>query len=189
MIYILTGTAKSGKTLISKEIQSRYNISIFSTDYIMMMLHHGNNDSNLDINASDTTVAKKLEPFIYGMIKTMNENNETYLIEGVHFNPDFSKRLLEDFKDKIKILYIGYKNISLENKMKEINKYKNIMNNPWLFDHQGQPMEKIVAYMIKESKRIYNECSKYNLTYIDVDDINIQKEEIIESLLGSTILN
>ncbi len=189
MIYILTGIAKSGKTLLAKEIKKKYNISIFSTDYIMMMLHHGSNNINLDINASDTTVAKKLEPFIYGMIKTMIENNETYLIEGVHFNPDFSRRLIEDFKDKIKILYLGYKDISLDNKLKEILKYKNIMNNPWLFDHQGQPVEKIVEYMIKESKRVYTECVHHNLTYIDVYDINIQKEKIIDLLLGLTISN
>ena len=183
MIYVLTGIAKSGKTLVASEIQKKHNISVFSTDYIMMMLHRGNSDLNIDINASDSTVAKDIEPYIYNLIKTMIESNATYLIEGVHFNTDFSKKLLAEFKTQINILYLGYKNITVENKVKELYKYKNTMNNPWLFNHNGESLEDIVTYMIKESRRIYNECYKLDLPYIDVHDINIQKDSVITTLL------
>jgi len=179
MIYILTGIAKSGKTLISKKILKQHQISVFSTDYIMMMLYRGNHELQLDINASDHTVSNQLEPYIYGMIKTMIENKETYFIEGVHFNTEFSKKLISEFKDDIKVIYLGYKDISVEEKVKELYKYKDSMNNPWLFNHQGQSVESIVAYMIEESKRIYDECQKEDLIYIDITDINLQLDEII----------
>jgi len=60
MIYILTGIAKSGKTLLSNEILDKYHISTFSTDYIMMMLARGNNDLDIDIDAEDSVVAEKI---------------------------------------------------------------------------------------------------------------------------------
>jgi hypothetical protein len=183
MIYILTGIAKSGKTFLSKEIKNTYNIPTFSTDYIMMMLHHRNFDPSIDINASDSTVAKKLEPYIYSLIQAMIENNETCLIEGVHFNTDFSAKLLLEFKDNLTIMYLGYKDITLETKMSELYIYKERMNNPWLFNHQGQSVEDIVTYMIEESKRVYHECNTNNLKYVDIYDINVQKEEIIKLFL------
>ena len=71
MIYIVTGIAKSGKSLVAKEIKRRFNYSIFSTDYLMMMVHYGDGKSNLDIHASDSTVAKKIEPYTYGLIKSL----------------------------------------------------------------------------------------------------------------------
>ena len=184
MIYVLSGIAKAGKTLISNEVRNRYNLSVFSTDYIMMMLYRGNKDLNVDIHASDSSVARKIEPYLYGMIETMIENNADYFIEGVHFNTDFSKRLLDKFKDKIRILYIGYKDISVEDKTKELYKYKNQMDNPWLFDHNGEKVEDIVAYMISESNRVYNECKTLGLEYIDITDISIQKDLVIKTLLN-----
>lgn len=183
MIYILTGIAKSGKTLLSQEILAKHNISVFSTDYIMMMLYHGNVDLNIDINASDRTVSNKLEPYIYGMIKTMIDNKDTNLIEGVHFNPTFSKKLLNEFKKDIKIVYLGYKDIPLNLKIQELYKHQNTMNNPWLFNHNGESVEDIVSYMIEESGKLYKECEELGLTYIDIFNINEQKDEIIEMLM------
>lgn len=183
MIYILSGIAKAGKTLLSNEINKKYNLSVFSTDYIMMMLHKGNKDLNIDIYASDSAVSKKIEPYVYGMIETMIKNDVSYLIEGVHFNTDFSQRLVKEFGHKIKVLYIGYKEVSIEDKVKEIYKYKEVMDNPWLFDHQGEAVEDIVGYLIAESKRIHLECIANRLDYIDIYDINEQKEEIIKKLM------
>lgn len=187
MIYILTGIAKSGKTLLCREIAKTYTLPLLSTDDVMMYVHFNKLDPTLDVNACDTEVAKKLEPFIYQKIKNMITNDETYVIEGVHFNTDFSRKLLYDFKHKIKIIYIGYKDISVENKTKEIFKYKDTMDNPWLFNHQGKKVEEIVEYMIGESKRVYHECVLNNLTYIDIYDINVQKQQIINSLFNMVI--
>ncbi len=183
MIYILTGIAKSGKTLLSNEIKERYKIANFSTDYIMMMLYRGNEKLGIDVTASDRSVANKIEPYVYGMIKTMIENGDTYLIEGVHFNPDFSRKLLDEFKENIKILYLGYKDITQEKKLEEVMQHKNSMNNPWLFNMPNQTVEETITYLIAESKRVCEDCSKYGLSYIDIFDINQQKEDIINLLM------
>lgn len=183
MIYILTGIAKAGKTFVANKIRKRYDISVFSTDYIMMMLHKGNKDLNIDIHASDSSVAKKIEPYVYGLVETMVENDENYLIEGVHFNTDFSKKLKNKFGDKICILYLGYKNISAKDKLEEIYKYKEQMDNPWIFYSEDQVIEEIVSYLIDESKRIYNECTELGFDYFEVSDINLQAEDIVKKLM------
>lgn len=183
MIYILAGTAKAGKTYLSNQIRKRYNLSVFSSDYVMMMLHKGNKDLHIDVYASDSSVARKLEPYLYGLVETMIQNDADYLIEGVHFTTDFSAKLLQDFKDRINIIYIGYKDISVEDKVREIYKYKETMDNPWLFNHQGEKVEDIISYLIEESKRIHDECISKGLQYIEITNVVKQQDDIIECLL------
>jgi len=184
MIYILSGVAKAGKTLVSNEILKRHVISVFSTDYIMMMLAKGNQDLNIDTYASDSSVAKMIEPYVYGMIQTMVENDATYLIEGVHFNTDFSRRILDEFGNKVRILYLGYQDVTAECKIDELYKYRDEMNNPWIFNHPEESLEDIVKYLINESKRIHDECLSLGLTYIEVYNINMQFDSIIQIFLN-----
>ena len=182
MIYILSGTAKSGKTTIAKEFIKRYNIPYFSTDYVMMMLHRGNSELEIDIDASDTSVSNQIKPYVYGMIKTMVENKVDYLIEGVHFNPDFSNDLLREYPNDIRIVYLGYKDTSVNLKLIELNKYKDKLENIWYSTYSNEKMIELIAYLINESLKTYNLCMTLGLRYIEVYDLNSQMNEIIDSV-------
>jgi hypothetical protein len=183
MIYILTGIAKSGKSLVVKEIQSKINIPIISTDQIMMDIHKQNVVDDLDIYASDRTVAHKLEPFITASITANIKEKKTVLYEGVHFKCPFARSLLNQYKSDIRILYLGYKDIDVKAKTEELYRYKHLIDNDWIFDHKGEAVEDIVAYMITESERVYQECLAYQLPYLEVRDINQQMNTIIQMLL------
>lgn len=182
MIYILAGIAKSGKTTISKEFNKRFNIPYFSTDYIMMMLSRGNTSLGIDPEESDSVVAKKIEPYVYSMIKTMIENKVEYLIEGVHFNPDFSAKLIKEYPNDVKIVYLGFKDISVVLKIFEMKKYKDKIENAWYNSFSDKEMVELIAYLIVESNKIYEMCKQNNLEYIEVFDLNSQINEIIGKL-------
>ncbi len=182
MIYILGGIAKSGKTTVAKEFTKRYNIPYFSTDYIMMMLKRGNPSLGIDPEEGDHLVAKKIEPYVYGMLKTMIENNGEYLIEGVHFNPEFSAKLIKEFPSDIKITYLGFKDTSVVMKIFELNKYKDELENAWYKLYSDEQMVKLISNLIDESKRVYEMCEFYNLEYIEVFDLNSQINEIINKI-------
>lgn len=184
VIYIISGVAKSGKTLIAKEITNRYQIPYFSTDYIMMMLFHGNKNLNIDIDASDSTVSNQLEPYLFGLISTMIENKVDYLLEGVHFNPDFSSKLYRKFKNDIRIVYLGYKEVSASKKIEELFKYQDQIENKWYSHFDDKKMRELIEYLISESKRIASSCRDLNLHYIEVSDLNHQKEDVIAMIIN-----
>ena len=184
MIYILGGIPKSGKTTIAKEFTKRYKIPYFSTDYIMMMLSRGNTELGIDPNAGDTVVSKQIQPYVYGMIKTMVENKVDYLIEGVHFNPDFAKELLLEYPNYIKIVYLGYKDTSVILKIYELNKYKSHIENSWYDSYSDEEMVKLVSNLIDESEKLNILCRTMKLNYIEVYDINSQIDEILNSIMN-----
>lgn len=183
MIYILGGIAKSGKSLVSSIIVKEKQISVLSTDYIMMMLFRGNDSLNINIHASDHTVGTTLEPYLYGLIKTMVENDETYLLEGVHFTTSFARKLQEEFKDNVTILYLGYKDVSIQQKVEELNRNRSKLNNDWIFTESDTPIETITAYLINQSKKLHKSCLQNNLEYIDIYDINTQMDDVISTLI------
>jgi len=188
MIYIIAGIAKSGKTTIAKEFTKRYHIPYFSTDYIMMMLYRGNPELGIDHQASDTNVSRQIQPYIYGMIQTMVENKVDYVIEGVHFNPDFSNQLLREFPNDIRIVYLGYKDTSSNLKLIELNKYKNTLENVWYSSFSNEEMIELISYMIHESLKTYNSCMSFGLEYIEVYDLTNQIDEIINVIRKNIFL-
>ena len=181
MIYILAGIAKSGKTTIAREFTKRYNIPYFSTDYIMMMLSRGNKELGVNPNSSDSSVARQIQPYVYGMIKTMVENKVDYLIEGVHFNPDFTKELVTEYPNDIKVIYLGYRETSVILKIYELNKYKNEVENAWYSSFTDEEMVELVSYLIDESERVYKLCLENDLEYIEVYNLSSQVDEILKA--------
>ncbi|MCK7487077.1 MAG: hypothetical protein MZU97_17385 [Bacillus subtilis] len=183
MIYLLSGVAKSGKSYVARYLLEHYNVSHFSTDYLMMSLSLGNPDLNIDHNADDAVVAKKLEPYLTAMIAAMVQNKTHYLIEGVHFNPDFMNRLLEKHPGKVKALYLGYEQVDVMEKVAELIKYRDRIENCWYRNFPTDEMIKLVKYMISVSRQIHQEADRYHIPYIDIYDIVDQAPAIVEQLM------
>jgi gluconate kinase len=184
MIYILTGMAKSGKSLIAKEVLRLHQIPYFSTDYFMMSLALANPTLGVDYHDDDQVVAKALEPYLHAMIKVMIQNKIVYLLEGVHFNPDFSATLLKEFPTDISILYLGYANAVVSDKVSELRKYAPVMENCWFQTLNDEQMNKLVEFMIMDSKRVQKSCKELSLPYMEVTNITLQMDRIIRELIG-----
>jgi len=183
MIYILSGIAKSGKSLIAKEISNRFQMHVIATDWIMMMLHHGNKDLNIDVTKSDRSVSRLLEPYIEGLIKSLSTSKKDVLIEGVHVQPRFAKYLEDKFPNKVRILFLGYKDIDPGLKAKELLNHAHLIDNPWYLDYESNAYNKLINYLIKESNDLEKYCLQYNQAYYEVKSVLDQMDDIIQKLI------
>ncbi|MGD9909138.1 MAG: hypothetical protein AB7U79_00880 [Candidatus Izemoplasmatales bacterium] len=182
MLYIISGVAKSGKTYLSKYIIDQYHIPYFSTDYLMMSLSLSGKETGVDHTLDDEIVATSLEPYLYPMLRAMVENGIDYLIEGVHFNPSFASKLLHDFKDKIQFIYLGYSEVSTEEKTQELRNHINDFENPWFSHLSSKEMIDLIDYLKNVSRKIKNQATSLHIPYVEVYNIVSQKEEIIRLL-------
>ena len=185
MLYIISGVAKSGKTLIAKKLLEKYQISYFSTDYLMMSLSLAAPKLGVNHEEDDFIVANAMEPYLYFMIKTMVENNIDYCLEGVHFNPLFAKKILTDFKGRIKFLYLGFSDVSWEDKLDELNRYRLSLENYWFKHYSYDQMVELVKSLIEVSSTIKKKSRDFSIPYIDVYNIQDQSESIIDKLMNS----
>lgn len=183
MIYILAGIAKSGKSLIAHEILKTYHIQTISTDWIMMMLYHGNKDLKIDVSRSDKSVSRIIEPYINGLIKSLSASKKDILIEGVHIQPEFSSELQKKYPGLINVVFLGYKDIDVDSKKVELKKYAQYMDNPWYLNYNDEEFTKLVHYLIQESDKLKHSCTLHHQTYVEVNNIMSDKDHIIKLLL------
>jgi hypothetical protein len=183
MIYIIAGIAKSGKSIIARDILIKYHMQVISTDWIMMMLYHGNKELNIDVNKSDSSVSKSLEPYLEGLISSLVHSKNNYLIEGVHIKPRFIDKLMIKYPNQIKCIFLGYKELDPGIKSNELKIHANQIDNPWYQNLSDHELLHLTHYLQKESERLYHECIEFNKVYIEVRDILIDKNQIIKALL------
>jgi hypothetical protein len=185
MIYIIAGIAKSGKSIVAHDMLKFYHIHVISTDWIMMMLYNSNQQINIDVNLSDASVSASLEPYIAGLIQSYIDTKSDFVIEGVHVQPEFAKKLLEKYPDKLKVVFLGYKDMDPHVKCIELKTYAHQISNPWYIHKNDQELLHLTTYLQKESEKLYNTCVKFNQTYFEINDIMTDKKAIIQALMTS----
>lgn len=184
MLYILSGIAKSGKSYITQKIVKEYGIGAFSSDYLMMSLAHANKELGINPNSSDVTVSSQLRPYLDAMIRTMIENKIDYLLEGVHFQPEFVHDLMILYPGKIKTVYLGYRLIATEIKLQELKQFGPATENHWYQTMDDAELFFLVEYLKNESEKLFRQCQSLNLKYIEIHSITSQASEIIDLLMA-----
>lgn len=182
MIYILAGLAKSGKSLIAKKILESMHIQVISTDWIMMMLYHGNPNLGIDVHKSDISVSRELEPYLEGLITALVSSKSDILIEGVHIQPQFARKLMDTHPNRIKVVFLGYKTITPETKAKELVLHASDMDNPWYMSMDEHHLLKLTQYLQNESIKLAQSCQQFSLIYIDIHAVLNQMDDIIKKL-------
>ncbi len=184
MIYIISGVAKSGKTTVSQWLLKTHQISVFSTDFLMMALTRGNPTGAVNEKDDDKVVAQAMEPFLEAMIETMIHNQIDYIIEGVHFNPDFAARLLRIYPHSIRLIYLGYADATLSAKYAEWDRYRQLVPTTWFAHHNREQLEVLVQYMLGESIRLREKAIHYGLPYLEITNLRDQLVTIEQQLFS-----
>ncbi len=178
MIFLIGGTAKSGKTYLANKILKEKTISYFSTDYLMVTI-----SNVLKINVDeedDKMVAHKLSPFLETMIEAMIYNKIDYLIEGVHLLPEFVSKLINKYPKYIKSCFLGYTDIAVNDKIDELMKYQS--ENCWYKHYSHEQMKQLVNFLHHFSQEIKNDCLSYSIPYFEIKNIVNDYELIIDYL-------
>jgi len=185
MIYIITGIAKAGKTFITNRLVKEKKLGYFSTDLLMMSLANGNKSIGINPDASDITVSNQLRPYLNAMIQTVMENQIDYIFEGVHFQPDFVRHLLDKYPSKIKVLFLGYRLVDTAKKVEELKTFGPRTQNHWYSHLDDQALTQLVEYLKKECHKIYEACLSLKLPYYEVENIVKQSNEITDILINN----
>ena len=166
MIYLIGGEARSGKTILRKELLREYQISGIGTDSIRYMLSHTLKNSGIDHNNSPEINGPLMWPYIDNLITDLKEYSaEDYIIEGDILLPEY----LFKYKDfpEVKVCYIGFSTISVSEKTDNIVKFRG--EGDWTTEYSEKELKKFVRWSIKESKKYKKKCKKLDLTYYDID--------------------
>lgn len=185
MLYLIGGVAKSGKSLLSRLILQEKHIPTFRTDYLMVGLSDTIPGFTIHPDTDrDELVANKLYPILKKMMTVMLHNQEDYVIEGVHIRPKLMKELSDLFPNQVKSVCLVYDQIPTEVKRKELEEHVLAKHRTWLDAFQGDRLDEVIEVLKEESKELKQECIVYHIPYVEVENIEVQKETLLEFLFA-----
>lgn len=165
MLYIISGASRSGKSMIAKQILDSYKIPFLPLDSVMMAFMNGVEDSDIHDKLWPDVIATKLWGFVKAFCESIIFNDMDYLIEGEAFLPSLLQELLSEYPKEIKICFLGYAEIALEKKYREVKQFAT--EHDWLMQESDESIRQHIENMIFYSKKIKKQCNDYNIKYFD----------------------
>jgi 2-phosphoglycerate kinase len=169
MLFLVGGTSRSGKTRIAKKILADKQIPYLSLDWLMMGFNDGIPEYGIHHLLWPNEIAEKMRPFLHSMINCMLIDGMDYVIEGEAMLPQLTADLIEEHPDKVKVVFVGYTEINVEDKVALVKKHSD-GENDWLTNETDEYIRDHIKNMIAYSKTIKNGCEKHGLSYFDTSE-------------------
>jgi 2-phosphoglycerate kinase len=166
MLFLVSGTSRSGKTHIAKNILADKQIPYLSLDWLMMGFNDGIPEYGIHHLLWPNEIAEKMWPFLQGLIDCMLVDGMDYVIEGEAMLPQLAAQLVEKNPDKIKVVFVGYAEIGLEKKVALVKEHGK-SENDWLTNESDEHIADHIQNMIAYSKMIKSGCEQHGLPYFD----------------------
>ena len=166
MLFLVSGTSRSGKTLIARKLLADRQIPYLSLDWLMMGFNDGIPEYGIHHLLWPNEIAEKMLPFLRGMIDCMLIAGMDYVIEGEAMLPRSVAELIEEHPDRIRAVFVGYTEISVEDKLALVKQHSN-GENDWLTAKSDEYIRDHIGNMIAYSKMIRTECEQHGLSYFD----------------------
>ena len=166
MLFFVSGTSRSGKTLIARKILADKQIPYLSLDWLMMGFNTGIPEYGIHHLLWPNEIAERMEPFLQGVIDTMLVDGMDYVIEGEAMRPQWVTELVKKHPDQVRAVFVGYTDIAVQEKMALVKKHVG-GENDWLTSESDEYIRDHIGNMIAYSKTIETECEGHGLPYVD----------------------
>ena len=169
MLYLISGASRSGKTIMAREILAKKNLPYVSLDWLVMGFTNGIPNYGIHDKLFPNEIAEKIWDFLNAMVESMLWSEEDCVIEGEAILPELVSELLKKHPGKIKICFVGYTDIDIDKKVKELKDFSRGKRD-WLTQEPDDYIFRHINNMVVYSKRIKEDCEKFRIRYFDTSD-------------------
>ena len=166
MLFLVSGASRSGKTIIANNILRQRQIPYMSLDWLVMGFTNGIPEYGIHDRLFPDEIADKIWSFLKAMCECMLSSDINYVIEGEAILPELVRELLDEYPNKIKICFVGYTDVDIDAKLRDIKTYSD-GNDDWLVKESDDRIQNHIDNMVTHSRRIKDGCEKYEMCYFD----------------------
>jgi hypothetical protein len=166
MLYLVSGTSRSGKTMIAKEMMKRTSIPYMSLDWMVMGFTNGVPEYGIHDKLWPNEIAEKFWPFLKAMCENILWSEVDYILEGEAISPKLVSDLMLTHPDKVRVCFVGYTDANRENKVNNVKRYSDGKGD-WLINEPDEVIDSHIENMIDYSKLIKKECANHSVAYVD----------------------
>ncbi|MBT8068998.1 MAG: hypothetical protein KJO80_01055 [Gammaproteobacteria bacterium] len=166
MLYLVSGASRAGKTIIARKALEQKQIPYLSLDTLVMGFTNGIPEYGIHDRLLPAEIAEKIWSFLKAMCESMLWAEIDYMIEGEAILPGLVRELLDKYPDKIRLCFVGYIDVDTGAKLRDIRTHSDGTGD-WLTTEPDDFICDHIHNMVEHSRRIKNDCEKYDLCYFD----------------------
>lgn len=176
---LIFGSSRSGKTMLAKKINKKFNFNIIMTDSVVSAFEKGMPNLNINHTNMDRETLVTLKPFLDAYIKSLNNYNNrqrdiNFVIEGSYLD-------LESYKDYSKFCRVVLVN-SLPTYMDYYNQLKKYDKEyDWTSQISDEDLLEYCKNLKKDNDRIIKYCKENNIRYFDTSS---NRESVLDSIVN-----
>lgn len=183
MLYIISGSSRSGKTIVAKRIMEQCAIPYVSIDWLVMGFTKGIPEYGIHDKLWPNEIAEKIWSFLQAFCENLIWSETDYVIEGEAILPELVIELVKKFPDQIRLCFLGFAAADIHKKVKEVYEYS-AGKKDWLTNEPHEYVESHIRNMIDYSKTLEEACGKCGIRYFDTSKSFSQTlENIMKYLL------
>ena len=169
MLYIVGGVARSGKSIIARQMLAEAGVPYFSLDFLMMGLARGIPEAKVDPEAPSHEVAIRMWPVVRALSVNILETGVDYLIEGDSVLPAHIQELAAAFPNQLRPCFIGYPTAEPLPKIEAIRSHSALPND-WLSAYPPEQILEFIKSMITFSRSLQEQCQENCIPFFDVSE-------------------
>ncbi len=166
MLYLVSGTSRSGKTMIAKKILQQKGIPYLSLDWIVMGFTKGMPQCGIHDKLFPDEIAVRMREFVEAMCESMIWTEVDHVVEGEAILPETARTLLDENAENVKACFLGYADIEVEEKVREAKAY-NDGKRDWLIHESDEAIQRHIENMVEYSRQVRMQCAIHNVRYFD----------------------
>jgi hypothetical protein len=166
MLYLIGGTARTGKSTVARRFLAETGVPFFCLDYLMMGFANGLPEYGIDPDDDELHVGELLWPVVKPLATAMVENNLDYLLEGVQLNPRHAWQLYNQFEGQVRVCFLGFAHVDIMAKFRQLRQFSG-GENDWLKAYDDAKTLREVERLKALSKRLQRECDACGLQYFE----------------------
>lgn len=166
MLYLVSGSSRSGKTLIAERISKQTGIPFLSLDWIVMGFTNGMPEVGIHDKLFPDEIAERLRAFLESMCESILWTGQDLVIEGEAMLPESARTLLDSHPGSVRVCFLGYTDIEVEDKVSEVIAHGGGKKD-WLLDETDDHIHRHIKNMVEHSRMIRDQCTEHDVPYFD----------------------
>lgn len=161
---------------MAQKLLEKYNIPYFSMDNLKMGLFRSNKSSSFTPTDSNEVISQKIWPITREMIKTIIENDQSIIIEGCYYFPEFYSDFSSEYLRKIISVFLVFSPGYLKQSF-----HINVIRHRNAIETRKHPEERPLSQFIVEHRDLKERCIKYGAKYFEINsDYEKEIEEVYQ---------
>lgn len=169
MISLIAGASHTGKTVLAQHLLEKCHYPYLSIDHLKMgLIRSGQTDLT---PCDDEALTDYLWPIVREMIKTAIENKQNLVVEGCYIPFNWANSFEKSYLEQIRYVCLILSDRYIENHFDQIR------------DHASDVEQRLddsdlsVENLIIDNRKNLEQCEKYGLPYILIeDDYNVTQQ-------------